>query len=78
MNERRSSRDQFDFTQPNRRLAAALTEAGVSFVDLLPAFAEQARTERLYKPQDTHWNIAGNRVAAAALTAFVRRMSGRS
>lgn len=73
---RQSSRDQFDFTQPNRLLAAALTAAAVSFVDLLPAFVEQGRSLRLYKPQDTHWNIAGNRVAAQALAVYLRRASG--
>jgi lysophospholipase L1-like esterase len=73
---RQSSRDQFDFTHPNRLLAAALTDAGVSFVDLLPAFVEQGRSSRLYKPQDTHWNIAGNRVAARALAVYLRRADG--
>jgi hypothetical protein len=73
---RQSSRDQFDFTQPNRLLAAALTDAGVSFVDLLPALVEQGRSSRLYKPQDTHWNIAGNRVAAQALAVYLRRAGG--
>jgi hypothetical protein len=70
---RRSSRDQFDFSQPNRLLAAALAGAGVPFVDLLPAFTEQGRSARLYKPQDTHWNISGNRVAAVTLAAALRR-----
>jgi hypothetical protein len=78
MRAHRSGRDAFDFAQPNRLLAAALSNAGIAFVDLLPVFMEHSRTTRLYKPQDTHWNIAGNRVAADALTAFVRRISGRS
>jgi lysophospholipase L1-like esterase len=72
---RQSPRDRFDFERPNRLLAAALTDAGLPFVDLLPVFAKQARSTRLYKPQDTHWNIAGNRVAAAALAAELRRLN---
>lgn len=72
---RQSLRERFDFERPNRLLAAALTEAGLPFVDLLPVFAEQAASTRLYKLQDTHWNIAGNRVAAAALAAELRRLN---
>jgi hypothetical protein len=76
---RQSSRDQFDFTRPNRLLAATLTEAGVAVVDLLPAFADSAAATRLYKPQDTHWNLAGNRVAATALARALRaRWDARS
>jgi hypothetical protein len=78
MRAHRSGRDAFDFAQPNRLLAEALRGAEIPFVDLLPVFIERSRETRLYKPQDTHWNIAGNRVAAEALTAFVRRISGRS
>jgi len=29
--------------------------------------------EPLYRPRDTHWNVRGNRVAAAAEAAFLRQ-----
>jgi hypothetical protein len=45
-------------------------------VDLLPAFRSAARTTRLYKPRDTHWNIAGNRLAAREIAAAVRASFG--
>ena len=53
-------------------MAAALAAHGVSFFDLLPSFKREAATTRLYKPQDTHWNIAGNALAASTLAPVLR------
>jgi hypothetical protein len=64
--------DALDFGRPNRLLAAALAAQGIVAVDLLPAFQRDGSTTRLYKPQDTHWNIAGNRLAASTLAPFLR------
>ena len=60
-----------DYLQPNRMLAERLDHGGIPFLDLYPAFAEAARTQRLYKPLDSHWNIAGNRLAAERITDFL-------
>jgi lysophospholipase L1-like esterase len=70
-------RGDFDVRQPNRLLAERLAAEGIPFLDLLPAFEEEGRRERLYKPMDTHWNIAGNRLAASRIAAFVRERRGR-
>lgn len=68
----------FDFMRPNREIAQALAAADIPYVDLLPVVADAARQGRVYKPQDTHWNVAGNRVAAGHLAAAVRqRLAGR-
>lgn len=56
-----------DFNRPTRVVAAALARAGLPAIDLLPAFVAAGSGVRLYKPRDTHWNIAGNRVAAEAI-----------
>src|SRR6188472_87810 len=61
------SREALNFERPNRLLRAALAEKDVATLDLLPTFMQEGRTTRLYKPQDTHWNIAGNRLAATAM-----------
>jgi len=61
-----------DFALPNRAIAAELAADGIPMLDLLPIFQQEGRATRLYKPQDTHWNIAGNRVAAEAIAAFLR------
>jgi len=45
----------------------------VAYVDLLPSFADAAAHGRVYKPQDTHWNVAGNRAAASVRVAALRR-----
>jgi hypothetical protein len=54
----------FDFLFPNRRLNAGLDRLGIRHVDLTGPFREAARARPLYLPRDTHWNIAGNRLAA--------------
>jgi len=56
--------DSMDYLLPNRMLGDRLDELEIDTLDLLPAFQEAARTQRLYKPRDTHWNIAGNALAA--------------
>jgi GGDEF domain-containing protein len=63
--------EQLDFERPNRALAAELSRERVRLLDLLPVFRERGREVRLYKPQDTHWNLAGNRLAAEAIAAFL-------
>lgn len=71
--------DAIDFTRPTRLVGAALARAGVTAVDLLPAFQAAAQQERLYKPRDTHWNLAGNRLAASEIAPAVRaRIAGRT
>ena len=66
------SATELDFDLPNRAIAAELAADGIPMLDLLSIFQQQGRATRLYKPQDTHWNIAGNRVAAEAIAAFLR------
>jgi lysophospholipase L1-like esterase len=68
----RAAKD-LDFEQPNQILAAALEAERIRIIDLLPAFRDRGASMRLYKPQDTHWNIAGNALAAEAIGAVLRR-----
>ena len=59
------SRAQFlDFKRPNTRLAEKFRENAIDYIDLLDNFADVSKKVRLYKPNDTHWNILGNRMAA--------------
>ena len=60
-----------DFQQPNRILGGRLDVAGIPYLDLYPAFAAAAATQRLYKPRDSHWNIAGNRLAAEQIADYL-------
>jgi hypothetical protein len=61
-----------DFAQPNRFIARALDAEGIRTLDLLPTFQEAGRGAVLYKPQDTHWNLAGNQLAAKTIAIFLR------
>jgi hypothetical protein len=53
-----------DLDAAQRLLTDRLRRDGVDFVDLLPPFRVRATTQRLYRPLDSHWNLAGNRLAA--------------
>ena len=57
----------YDLEVPQRTLAEFLTARGIDHVDVLPAFRQRARSERLYRLRDTHWSPAGNRLAAELL-----------
>lgn len=57
----------FDFALPNKLMAAKLNEQKINFIDLLDNFASASTRTSLYKPNDTHWNIAGNKLAAEVI-----------
>jgi hypothetical protein len=63
----------YDLERPQRELGRALRSEGIDALDLLPAFRERAKGERLYVPRDTHWNRAGHRLAAERLVAHLAR-----
>lgn len=58
-----------DVQLPQRRLLAFFAQHQVPCLDLLPHFAGVLDA---YQPHDTHWNVAGNRLAAARLAAWLR------
>jgi hypothetical protein len=53
-------------------LSRELGQRGIRSLDLLPAFRNSSAA-RLYKPRDSHWNIAGNRLAAEAIAPEIAR-----
>jgi lysophospholipase L1-like esterase len=61
----------YDFERPGRRLADALAARGVPVLDLLEAFRREGAARRLYKPRDSHWNVAGNALAAETIAAWL-------
>lgn len=63
-----------DLTLPQRRLASFCREEGLACVDLLPLI--EAEPGRVYRLRDTHWNAAGNRLAAEALADFLAEEQG--
>jgi SGNH hydrolase-like domain, acetyltransferase AlgX len=63
-------REQLDLDGPQRRLLELFSESGVPCLDLLPAFLGVPDT---YAPYDTHWNSAGNRLAAREIGRWLQR-----
>ncbi|HBQ97110.1 MULTISPECIES: SGNH/GDSL hydrolase family protein [unclassified Roseofilum] len=63
----------FDFSLPNQYLQEELNEAEINFIDLLPYFQGYSEFEQLYKPNDSHWNIAGNELAAELIFQYLQR-----
>jgi hypothetical protein len=56
--------DNTDFELPNRKLGKRLSALGIDVLDLLGPMREAGQQQPLYKPRDSHWNIAGNALAA--------------
>lgn len=51
-------------TKPQRVLVERLKEMQIPFLDLYPVFQKAAQKQVLYRPNDTHWNVEGNALAA--------------
>lgn len=57
-----------DLEYPQKRLTQFCADHKVPCLDLLPAFTGKADT---YAVRDTHWNVRGNRLAAAQLIPWL-------
>ena len=67
----KDKKDKLDFDRPNKLLADELRMRNLRYLDLLEPFRLRTRDVPLYKPRDTHWNIAGNQLAADLLYDFL-------
>jgi hypothetical protein len=56
---------------PQKLLTAYLESRGISFIDVLPKFRTTAASKRLYLVRDSHWNAAGNRLAARMIVRYI-------
>ena len=61
----------FDFTLPNKLLRARFEELKIDYIDLLTEFSAHSLNDRLYRPNNSHWNIAGNELAARLILQHV-------
>src|SRR5262249_22211107 len=73
--ESRLSPDAVDLNFPQQRLCAFFADRGVPCLDLLPAFQRAPDT---YAPQDTHWNVRGNRLATECIVKWLQRLPANS
>ncbi|MEW6348976.1 MAG: SGNH/GDSL hydrolase family protein [Thermodesulfobacteriota bacterium] len=53
-----------DFRGPNKLLAAELDRQKIRCVDLTDEFEKASAHRKLFRANDSHWNIEGNRLAA--------------
>lgn len=60
--------EKVDLDLPQRRLREFCVMRGVPCLDLRPVLAAVPET---YAPRDTHWNVRGNHLAAAAIAAWL-------
>jgi hypothetical protein len=68
----------YDVMTPTRQLTQRLKANQIPYIDMTDAFRAGAATKQLYKPADSHWNIAGNELAAQLLAdSLVKVMPGR-
>jgi hypothetical protein len=70
LRETDSALGDYDLDRAQRMLEQFLTANDIDHIDLLPVFRQIAKTERLYRIGNTHWNAAGNRLAAKLLLEF--------
>jgi hypothetical protein len=61
----------FDWEKPQRGIVEFCRHEGIPVLDLLAASREAARTETLYDPGNTHWNLDGNAFAAREIAAWL-------
>lgn len=66
----------YDLTRPQAIITRVLFGSGVTIVDLLRAFQDETTKHKLYIQGDTHWNDAGNRLAAEMLWPQLRHILG--
>jgi len=70
------SSSSFDFALPNRLLRARFEELNVDYMDLTAEFSAHSLDERLYRRNDSHWNIAGNALAARLIWQYISTRLG--
>jgi hypothetical protein len=57
----------YDVMTPTKMLIQELKKNNIEYIDLQTAFRDSIPSRQLYKPSDSHWNIAGNAFAADVL-----------
>ena len=65
----------YDLRLMQRVLGEYLSSRGIETIDLLDAFRDASRDAVLYRPRNSHWNDAGNELAASILFT---RLQGRA
>jgi hypothetical protein len=64
-------RDDFDLDLAQTRLKNFLQSQNIPYLDLLARLRQEAQQRELYRTRTTHWNLAGNQLAAEILFDFL-------
>jgi hypothetical protein len=65
-------KNKWNILLPNEQLSAEMEKTGIDHLDLYQDFTRETQGERLYRIRDSHWNIAGNRLAADMIRQHIR------
>ena len=57
---------------PQKILMRYLSENGIHSIDGLEEFRSRSTVENLYRPSNTHWNAAGNQLAAEMIVDYLQ------
>lgn len=63
--------DDFDLSYPHKLIADFCRQHRLHCLDLLAPFQKLGASQTLYKLQDSHWNEAGNRLAADLIFTYL-------
>lgn len=63
---------EFVRNMPQKILMKYLRENGIHYIDGLREFRSQNTAESLYRPSNTHWNAAGNQLAAEMMVDYLQ------
>ena len=64
--------ESLDLEFPNSLISSYCRQTQIHCLDLLPPFQEKGKTMPLYVLRDTHWNEAGNRLAAEVIFKYLQ------
>ena len=62
-----------DLSYPDNLIANFCRTHNINCLDMLGQFQEQGKTRRLYSLRDSHWNEAGNRLAADLIFEYLQK-----
>ena len=63
--------ENMDLSYPNKLIINFCRGHDIHCLDMLEQFQEQGKNQQLYILRDTHWNAAGNQLAADLIFAYL-------
>lgn len=66
------NQESYDYKYPQKELTTFFKSENIPYLDLLPIFEKSAETNNDYQPNDSHWNINGNKMAAEAVYSYLQ------